>query len=278
MWVGSFKLGRRGQGTVENLMLTAIIAGVLMPIVYKTVISPMLKTFQGERGRLVKFISQEPKKPVPNAWFKSERLAQLKDPKNIQEPKEINSNDLPEPGTLPPGQDLNDPKDLKGGEMKQPKELKEPRKLNEPKAIQSGNIGTGKGGSNNGSSVGAQDPDFFGGGDKKDKSGDSGGAITPGDGSVGKGSVSGGGRDEYAPKKTNIENQKAGEAGRVGGDKKDEAGPDKKSKQNLVVNEVRQEERERSSGFDWWLLVKVLIIGLIIFLSILIGLSNMKKR
>ncbi len=268
---------RRGQGTVENLMMTAVIAAVLIPIVYKFALVPLIELFKGQKKGLVSFLAQDNKRTVPNEWFAGERLAQLKDPKNIEEPKEIKTDDINEPGEISPPKDINAPQDIKTKPIKAPKNIKEPKKINAPGSINPGGGGRGGGGGRAALGSGAQDPDFFGGGDKKEATSADG--FQSGDGTVAKGDGPKGSSDEYSPKnRIGNRNQKDTALEKQKKTKQDDMSPDKRAKQNLVLSEARDEERSRASPFDWWLLIKVLIVGLIIFLVILIGLSNMKKR
>ena len=87
---------RRGQATVENLLMTAIVAGILIPIVSKYALTPMMETMKGQRQNLVDFVAQNNKNPVPSAWFASERLAEFKEQKEIPAPKDIDApKDIP---------------------------------------------------------------------------------------------------------------------------------------------------------------------------------------
>lgn len=266
---------RSGQGTVENLMLTAILAAVLLPIVYEQVLVPLLNTYKQNRGQLVEFVSQNKKTTVPSGWFASERMAQLKEPQRINEPDKINPDDLPEPGQSPESEGLKEPDAIQSRPLNEPKSLKEPDKLN-PKSL-GGPGGAGSGSQGKGSAMGSgsQDPDFFG--NKTEGGAKTEGQSGPGDGSAGRGSVSGG--DEYSPNgRVQAGGIKGEDKGPQSDRKKSDSSIEGKSKKNLALNETREAEQSRSSPFDWWLLIKILIIGLIIFLLILIGLSNLKKR
>lgn len=266
---------RRGQATVENLLMTAIIAGILIPIVYKYALTPMMDTIQGQKQNLVDFIAQKNNDPVPSTWFASERLAEFKDQKEIPAPKDIDApNDIPAPGEIPSPKDIQSPKDIKSKPIPPPKNIPSPNNIPSP-GTPGGAGGGGAGGTGSALGSGASDPSFFGGDSEK-------GADDRG--SEGAGSAGGrGGRgssfDEYSPKNQRREDTKSSaKEGGEGAKDKTEASLDQKSRQSLVLSEAKEAERERSYPFDWWLLIKLLIIGLIIFLVILIGLSNMKKR
>jgi hypothetical protein len=274
-----FLFNRRGQGTVENLMMTAIIAGLMIPIVYKYALSPLMTTLQGQRKNLVDFVAQTNKKPVPSAWFARERLAQLKETKDIESPKDIDSPpDIAPPGELSPPQGIQSPKQIQAKPIPPAKPIPAPKNIQSPSTPGSnGGRGGGAGGAGSALGGGADDPNFFGGGGGGDKT------ASGEDGTSGSGSKASGGRsgefDEYAPGGT-----RRAESGALVKDQENktkdatEASLDKKSKQNLQLSEAREQEAARQSPFDWWLLIKLLILGLIIFLVILIGLSNMKKR
>ena len=44
------------------------------------------------------------------------------------------------------------------------------------------------------------------------------------------------------------------------------------------MQKVMEEEEARGKAFDWWFLIKLLIIFGILFLLLLIALSNLKRR
>jgi len=267
---------RSGQGTVENLMLTAILAAVLLPIVYETVLVPLLNVYKENRGQLVTFVSQKKKTTVPSGWFASERMAQLKEPKKIDETQEIKTDSIPEPGEVAEPKTISEPKEIQTKPINEPKTIQEPKTINPPSSGKGGGSGSGAGGSGSAMGPGSQDPNFFSG-DKADGGAKSEGQIAAGDAGRGSGSSSGG--DEYSPQgKVQAGGLRGDEKGQGPDGKKDDSSVEKRSKQNLALNETREAERSRSSPFDWWLLIKILIIGLIIFLLILIGLSNLKRR
>jgi hypothetical protein len=266
---------RRGQGTVENLMMTAIIAGLLMPIVYKVVISPLMTTMQGQKRKLVDFVAQNNKQTVPSAWFASERMQKIKEDKTIDKPKDIESPEIPEPGQIPESKEIKPGKEIKSAEIKPPKDIPPPKPIG-------GGGGTGGGGaggaSGSGSALGgsAKDPDFFSGEGNKD-------ASASNDKQGGAGGKDGGSRrgdfDEYSPRGSRTGDQKSAPQGKEQLTKKTgEANADSKNRQSMLLNETREDERARERPFNWWLLIKFLVIAFIIFLVILIGLSNMKKR
>lgn len=273
----SLILNRRGQGTVENLMMTAVIAGVLIPFVYKFALVPMLKDMQGQKQNLVDFVSQKNKKPVPSAWFAAERMAQFKEVKDIDNPKDIEGpQEITPPGEISSPQDIKSPQTVKSPDIQSPKAIQSPRNIPSPSTPGSGRAG-GAGGA--GSALGStpQDPNFFGG----DKTGGPGSSVNSENGGASQGYGKGGGSqfDEYAPKNTRRTDFNGSEK-KQEGTKQDQASAsaERRDRQNLLLSETREDERGRSSPFDWWLLIKLLILGLIIFLVILIGLSNMKKR
>lgn len=268
---------RRGQGTVENLMMTAIIAGLLMPVVYKVIISPLMATMQGQKQKLVDFVAQTNKKPVPSAWFASERMAQIKEDKAIDKPKDLESPEIPEPGQIPESKEIKSPSEIKSNEIKAPKEISAPKPIGNA-SISGGGGGGGGGAGGAGSAMGgsAKDPDFFSSGGGKDgaTSNDKQGIAS------GKaGSTRAGDFDEYSPRGAVAGEQKSAAQTKEQLTKKaGEVNADSKNKQSMLLNETREDEKARERPFNWWLLVKFLIIAFIIFLVVLIGLSNMKKR
>jgi hypothetical protein len=48
--------------------------------------------------------------------------------------------------------------------------------------------------------------------------------------------------------------------------------------ENEHIETVAEEERGKGRRFDWWFLIKILIVLLILFLLILIALSNLRRR
>jgi hypothetical protein len=44
------------------------------------------------------------------------------------------------------------------------------------------------------------------------------------------------------------------------------------------MEKAEEEERARESAFDWWLILKILIVLAIIFLLVLIAIGNAKRR
>jgi hypothetical protein len=268
-------LNRRGQGTVENLMMTAVIAGLLIPIVYEFALSPLLETMQGQRQNLVDFVSQKNKNPVPSAWFAAERMAQFKEVKDIDSAKDIEGpKEIPPPGEISSPQDIKSPQAVKSPDIKPPKAIQSPQNISSPSTP---GLGGGAGGTGSALGSNAQDPDFFGG-DKNSGAEDSADSQNAG-GSQGYGKGGGAQFDEYSPK-DGRRTEFTGPEKKQDGAKQDQASAsaERRDRQNLLLSATREDERGRSSPFDWWLLIKLLILGLIIFLVILIGLSNMKKR
>lgn len=63
----------KGATIIDYLMIVAVIVAVAIPIVRIYFGDRLTQTFGRNREKLVSFIGQERKKPVPNAWFNRER-------------------------------------------------------------------------------------------------------------------------------------------------------------------------------------------------------------
>lgn len=83
----------RGQGVVDYLMVTAVVAAVAVPIIQIYFGDQLRESLFNKREELVTFIAQTPKRPVPNLWFAQDRQGTtggkgtLNDPKNLEDPK-----------------------------------------------------------------------------------------------------------------------------------------------------------------------------------------------
>src|SRR4051812_25523998 len=64
---------RRGATFVDYLMITAVVAGVALPIAMKYLLEPINTSLLSQRQNLVSFLAQDRKQNVPNAWFSQEQ-------------------------------------------------------------------------------------------------------------------------------------------------------------------------------------------------------------
>lgn len=275
---------QKGSAVGDYLLLIAAIAGVLIPLVMKYFGEPILKTFTSQRGRLVEFVAQtpvrQPGKTVPNSWFGQEKMAEYPGGEDLSGGEDLTDEELQG------GNDLKEGKDLKGGRtMRNPRPLRGGKQLKGGSQLRTGELsggqtlGGGAGGDGFGGGAGsANDADFFdkgagppagpsGGGEGVNAGKRAGAPTSNFEGGDGVGGGGGGGGDKKA--KQDDKGGAASDASSIA---------QGKSKQDLSVSVAEEEARKRSAGFDWWTIIKVLIILLILFLLAIIALSNLKKR
>lgn len=277
-----------GSVVVDYLLTTAMVAGVLVPIILKFGGESFKASLFGQRQKMVSFLAQDRKQNVPSSWFSQENPPEVRgDNPNITVTQDISEGDPREPGEISTG---GDPRVAN---------LSDPNrdKINSPENISVGNpggngsgagIGTGNtngtggsaggGGSGSGAGNSATSSDFFSGRNGAEttegatrKTGEASGAYAGSKNGVGESGDEG---DDFSE-----------EGGQKGKEKKDGQSQDKsenvadsrrKTQENLRLTE--QAVEKRSGQFDWWLLLKILIVALIIFLIALIALSNLKRR
>jgi hypothetical protein len=277
---------RKGSAVVDYLMIIGVIAGIAVPIVMKYFGEPLMRTMTSQREKLVSFVAQTPKRTVPNIWFSRERVV---DPGggDLEGAKDMNA-----AGELGNADSLNAGGDLKNARnMRAAGNLKSPGVKGAGELGGAGNVGGsnlngaagfgGRGGGGVGSSGGADpalDGDFFGGGggDKKAgapaeaEDGKSGGMYGKGYSGDGEASRSGGGGGRDGGGGMNQGGNREGEKGQ-------RITADSKKRNAELLSLADDEERARAKPFDWWMLIKILIVLLILFILLLIALSNMKN-
>lgn len=259
---------------MDYLMLTALVAGVVVPILFTKFGAPLMKSMESEREKLVNFIGQTPrgrKPPVPSAWFSQ------------QTPASPQSRQLGQPQELPPGAELSAPGDLGQPGNLQAGNLGEVKSLNEPGNIQAGPVnGGGAGGGI--ANRGGGDPGMGGGGDDffSDAPKVPGGGIRGEKGdeeTAGRSRTQGGGSGESSGRMAGEDNLQAGQ-GPKGADAKkgSESQAEGTKKRSLVEAEAELDQRVQRKKFDWWLLVKVLIVIFIMALIFLIAMGNARRN
>lgn len=271
---------QRGSALVQYLMFIALVSAIAVPILVDRFGQPLIQTFQNERGKFVQIIGQTPKgrqkPPVPAEWFSKAPLPKI-------ESEEIEG-----------GQQLTDGQEIRTGEIKGGSSMQVGQgggagggsAIEGGQEIQIGSAGGGDGGGVNrysgagtsGSGGSAGGDDFFstppktpggksrgeGGGDEDQAGGsrkgfaggDEGSSMLGGDDNVGSGQ-----------KKQQNKGKEESEGTRLGEGKK----------RSLVDAEQEVNERAKSKQFDWWLIVKILIVLLIVALIFLIVIGNSRK-
>lgn len=263
---------QRGATVVEYLMLTAVVAGIGVPLVLNFFGEPLLRSFEKNRETLVQFIAQDRKQSVPYPWFSQERPADI----DVSESPEIASSEV---GKSP---DIAESPEIRVNEVGSSK-------------VGSGGMGAGGAGGTGPAGGGLLD---------SERSAKTTGAPSPSTSSddsslsdsffKGEGSKTAS-RDEKAEEegalygragevaaetKTSEEIGVAGKEGssEKGGEDKGRSLSETKQKQGALMAEIEERERLKQSTFSWGFLLKILILLLIIFLILLILLSNMRRR
>jgi len=270
---------KQGSSVVDYLMLTVVISAVAVPILYNNFGEPFVRTLQAERGKLVNFIGQTPsrrKPPVPAEWFSQERPAR-------PDSKDLGS------GTGNGDLAINDIEvnDIEGGKEIKTGNLSEGSRsaqdLKEPGAINVGANGGAGGAGGNYAGVGSQ------GGSSGMAGGDdffSSPPETPGKKGVMGGDevIGGGGSKGNRSGETSVAEREESMAGEKkagpGGGKEERSGESRLvegKNRTLVDAEERVEAQERKSKFDWWMIIKVLLVLFIIALLFMILLGNTKR-
>lgn len=265
---------------VDYLMITVVVSAVMIPIINRFFGDAIVGQLFAQRQQLVSFVAQTPKRPVSNIWFAAERsraittnkvnggnqvdTGNVNDPgQDIQTGGNINTNQVNASGQSGGGGQINASGSVGGGDT-----------INGGRNVGTGQVNTGGGGSglkansnlndgflNGGGGGGAGDGDADGGSAKNGfgKGGGAYGDLDTGDITTGSGSRKG---SKGGSEATTDEAKKTAEMAR---------------RQSVGVSQLEKEEAERSSAFDWWMLIKFLILLAIIALLILIALSNLKR-
>lgn len=275
-----------GQGVVDYLMVTVVIAAIAIPILNNLFGDRIMGSLFNERQRLVDFIGQTPKRnhPVPNAWFSAEKQAKFDNQQDIA------YNDLNDP-ELNDTKELDAPSDVGGkGEIKQPRSIGGQRELKPVGDVGgrgnvggSGNVGGGgsQGGNGGFGNNNLGGDDFFNGGGGKGGAKNEGGQGSEGGGGNSFKRGGGGFGDEGTSPTTGGgggETKKQQQQQQQGGGDDKNATLNAKRSEAEGVAKAMDDERRRQGEFDWWFLIKILIVFLILFLLVLIALSNLKKR
>lgn len=275
----------RGNSTVDYLMLTAAVAGIGVPIMMRYFGGPIIDTLTGQREQLVSFLAQDRKQSVPNEWFSYETPAEPDGGPDLKEGKDLSEPDLASPS------DLKDGRDLRSRDLKNPRELKVGR-LNDPRQLSTspvsgpnggggaGGAGAGAAGAGGASAGAGQNADFF----SKDGKGGSGGQNQEEGGPASGGGAYGRGGGRLGTGEAGS-GDNGGEAGeKRSKDKGREEPPSKTSKEGetrrQTIDSLKRAESEyegKKTKFDWWLIIKILIVLAILFLLLLIALGNMRR-
>jgi len=262
---------------VDYLMITAVIAGVALPIAMKFILGPVSDNLIGQRQSLVSFLAQDRKQNVPNAWFSQENQGETGGKGQLPPVKDLADPNVADPSDIKPVGNIGQPT------PKAPPNLKAVGRVNGPGQITVGG-GNGPGNASNfggggGPGDGSLNDSFFDGSGQKGGTGN-GGTNTNGQGNDTYGQ--GGGR--FSSTSAGDEEYSAGEGGAKKGADKAKDSTDKSSTGDSAhratlegVKRVEEEQSRKAKAFDWWLLIKILIIALILFLIVLIALGNTRR-
>jgi len=265
---------QRGSALMEYLMLIILVSAVIVPIILTNFGDPFLQTMKNERQKMVTFFAQTPrgrqKPPVPASWFSQELPAKIES-EQIQGGETIGEGQNLETGEIQGGQAIRAGSELKGG-----------ADISGGQAINSGQVGSGTlrgaGGEQEGrGGGGAGGDDFFsvpstpGVGAEKSSSLDKSSESSRRSG--------GGGGGLVALEEKSLDPISRAATGRdekgKGGKEESQMISDKKG--SLVAAEQDVRERQDRKKFDWWLLIKILIVLGIIALLILILLGSTRR-
>lgn len=265
---------RRGNALIQYLMFIALVAAVAVPIFVSRFGDPLIQTFKNERGKFVAIIAQTPKgrrkPPVPAEWFS-------KTPTPNLETDEISG-----------GEQLSDGQAIETGEVSSGGKIQTGQVgggsgAGGDQGIQTGSIQTGEGSGGRYSGAGTSGGGMSGGDDFFSKppaapgeklrgegeaasegarSGRASGAGSDGDGNTGRGDDAGVGKKDNQEKSKN-----EGDGTKLGEGKK----------KSLIEAENELNERTKAKKFDWWLIIKILIVILIVALVFLILIGNSRK-
>jgi hypothetical protein len=265
-------MNSRGSSVVDYLMITAVVSAVVVPIILNKFGEPLMKTMTSERQKLVNFVGQTPrgrKPPVPSTWFSQEKVAKPQ------------GQDLGTPGQLPPGAELNGVGAVGGGGSVGSSDLAQVKDLKDPQQLQTGNLGNtgnvgGSGALGSGQSGPAGGDDFFSKpatppgatlGGQEEKSATAAGSGSGGSGSEGRTS------SREQPGSESL----MGESKKTDAQKEQADGGIDQKKRSFLAENAEKEERSRSGSFDWWTLLKILIVIFILALLFLIALGNTRR-
>lgn len=267
---------QRGSAVMEYLLLIIFVSAVIVPILFSKFGGPFLQTMKNERQKMVTFFAQTPqgrqKPPVPASWFSQELPAKIES-EQIRTGEPIEGSENLETGEIQGGQPIQAGSELKGGD-----EISGGQAINSGQ-IRSGTLrGTGgaQGGGAGGAGAGGDDffsvPDTPGMGAEK-------GTTAEKDSERGKSSRSsrGGGLVALEEKSQDPISRPGTNKDEKGKERKEESQMLGDKKSDLVAAEQEVQERESRKKFDWWLLIKVLIVLGIIALLILILLGNTRR-
>jgi len=267
---------QHGSALVQYLMFIALVSAIAVPIFLDRFGQPLIQTFQNERSKFVTIIGQTPrnrrKPPVPAEWFSKAPVSDI------------------ETGQIEGGQELKDGGEIQTGEISPGSEIRTGQigggnGAEGGQSVQTGNIQSGSdfgryagaGSSASGGSAGGDD--FFSkppatpgtkrgeGGAEEDGGGGGGARRSSGAGSDeqiargGEESVSGGKKNQQDKSKNEGDGTKVNEG----------------KKRSLVEAEEELNDRAKAKKFDWWLILKILIVILIVALVFLILIGNSRR-
>jgi hypothetical protein len=281
-----------GSGLVDYLVLTAAVAAILFPVLQRAVFGPLEEAIFSQREGLVNFIGQSRKQPVPNEWFGAKEAKQVQGTRFQDQ-------------TLEPGQDIDapgaidDPKALAAQNIDNPKAIQNPSKIDtsaigRPDSIappgelsagrlDSGQLGASGGGGGGGGAGAGAGGDFFAGNAGKGGGAKVGEAVADVSRNESKGSRRGGGGfdiEEVTSGGGETAVAKQSKADKSDGNKSQQAvagGVEARKRAMAAESEARADIDRRSSKIDWSKVIRTLILLLILFLVMLILLSNAKR-
>lgn len=267
------RLNSRGSSIVDYLMITAVVSAVVVPIILNKFGAPLIKTMTTERQKLVNFVGQTPrgrKPPVPSSWFSQEKVAKS------------GGQELGTPGQLPPGAELNGTGSVGGAGTVGGSDLAQVKDLKDPQQLQTGNLGN-TGNVGGGGALGSGQGGPAGGDDFFSKPATPPGATLGGqDEKSGIAAGSGGGGNSGSEGRSSSREQPGseslmGETKKTDAQKEQASGGIDQKKRSFLAENAEKEERSRSEKFDWWTLIKILIVIFILALLFLIALGNTRR-
>jgi len=268
------KMNQRGSVVVDYLLITAVVAAVGVPLIMKFFGEPIRRTLLGNRQELVSYLAQDRKETVPGVWFSKVDQADIEEREEISTTDPIEVTVIDGREQIEPGE-IEDPVKIKNRKKIKVAKIKDPAKIKVPGRFGSGGGGSGgargrSGGGFAGSSGGGSES-FFAAKSNSSKSGQAGAAERGGGGygTALKGeseSQGGSGRGSGSSRKGNEKND----------EEKETVSSDSTKKWN--DGEFEDDGSGLSKPFDWWVLLKILIVLLIFFILGLIILGSAKRR
>ncbi len=272
-----FRAGSRGAISTEYLLLSALGVGILLPFALKYFGYPLLNSLNNQRQSLVEFFAQTPKRPVPTSWFQKDRLAAVTAPNNVTTAGNVSTpGNISTPGTVSTGNvstgNVGGGGNIGSGQPSGGQNL--------GGGTISGGMAGGGGGAASGASGGSSLDSGFFGDNEKGAPGSNAGSTSSNTSSNYSGTVVRGQSEDED------EGEAPASGGKVVSQKQTETPSQNKVAEEisakkgsgLTVSQVEERERARNSKFDWWLVLKIFIIILIICLVLFIAIGNLRRR